>query len=276
MVQRKAEGHLDFDLDLAKETDWKKNPAILRAVRPRAYAWDRTQSERDGVFRCRDASECGRGCLSYLPEEIDLLKRRSLSSPKSWSRVQGRLARAAPRRLLSARDLAGLWSPYVQDGNRDTAYSRMMPHSYPAHAWGSALAVRIGTREWRWTYSACLRTGADVMAEHRIATQSVSRRERWPSDGIVVARSVGRVGLHRRCGISRVGMVAGIVWEEPGLVLAYLTGDTEADQLGTGSGPRRPTLTDRELAAAPSSGRCASAWVRATRRPVPAPPREKT
>ena len=27
MVQRRAESHLDFDLDLAKSTDWKKNPA---------------------------------------------------------------------------------------------------------------------------------------------------------------------------------------------------------------------------------------------------------
>src|SRR5258706_4658781 len=27
MVQRRAESHLDFDVDLAKDTDWKKNPA---------------------------------------------------------------------------------------------------------------------------------------------------------------------------------------------------------------------------------------------------------
>src|SRR4029450_614054 len=27
MVQRRAESHLDFDLDLAESTDWKKNPA---------------------------------------------------------------------------------------------------------------------------------------------------------------------------------------------------------------------------------------------------------
>ena len=27
MVERKADGHLDFDLDLAKDRNWKKNPA---------------------------------------------------------------------------------------------------------------------------------------------------------------------------------------------------------------------------------------------------------
>ncbi|NNL66957.1 MAG: arginine--tRNA ligase, partial [Myxococcales bacterium] len=46
MVQRKAEGHLDFDLDLAKDTDWKKNPAYyLQYAYARTHGIERKAAE---------------------------------------------------------------------------------------------------------------------------------------------------------------------------------------------------------------------------------------
>ena len=77
------------------------------------------------------------------------------------------------------------------------------------------------------------------MAERRTRV-SVSRR-RWPA---MVAAGVAVVSA----GFA-IGIVAGIVWEEPGLVLAYLTGDTE--RISWGPEPDE-TFTDGELPRAPS------------------------
>ena len=72
MVERKADGHLDFDVDLAQEHDWKKNPAYYVQYAC-AHARDRAQSARGG---CRDAASRGdRRVAPVLPEELALLRK---------------------------------------------------------------------------------------------------------------------------------------------------------------------------------------------------------
>jgi arginyl-tRNA synthetase len=118
MVQRKAEGHLDFDLDLAKETDWKKNPAYyVQYAHARSCGIERKAAERGVAMP--DAESVDAGAL-VLPEEIDLLKK--------IGEFPDVVARAAETRephhvAYYARDLAGLWSPYVQDGDRHRVLS---------------------------------------------------------------------------------------------------------------------------------------------------------
>ena len=135
MVQRKAEGHLDFDLDLAKETDWKKNPAYyVQYAHARTYGIERKASEM-GV-PMPDAQSVDAGAL-ILPEEIDLLKKIA-EFPEVVARA-GAL-REPHHVAYYARDLAGLWSPYVQDGNRHRVLSD--DASLTSARLGLALAVR--------------------------------------------------------------------------------------------------------------------------------------
>jgi arginyl-tRNA synthetase len=135
MVQRKAEGHLDFDLDLAKETDWKKNPAYyVQYAHARTHGIERKANEM-GV-PMPDAQSVDADAL-VLPEEIDLLKK--------IAEFPDVVARAGESRephhvAYYARDLAGLWSPYVQDGNRHRVLSE--DASLTSARLGLALAVR--------------------------------------------------------------------------------------------------------------------------------------
>jgi len=118
MVQRKAEGHLDFDLDLAKETDWKKNPAYyVQYAHARTHGIERKAGETGVAMPA--PGEVDASPLS-LPEEIDLLK-------KLWELPEV-VARAAKTRephhvAYYLRELAGLWNPYVQDGTRHRVLS---------------------------------------------------------------------------------------------------------------------------------------------------------
>jgi arginyl-tRNA synthetase len=118
MVQRKAEGHLDFDLALAKETDWKKNPAYTVQ-----YAHARTcgieRNARGQGVSPPDAASVDPAPLC-LPEEIDLLKK--------IAEFEDVVSRAAETRephhvAYYARELAGLWNPYVQDRVRHRVVS---------------------------------------------------------------------------------------------------------------------------------------------------------
>ena len=135
MVQRKAEGHLDFDLDLAKETDWKKNPAYyVQYAHARTYGIERKASEM-GVSM-PDAQSVDAAAL-VLPEEIDLLKKIA-EFPEIVARAGE--SREPHHVAYYARDLAGLWSPYVQDGNRHRVLSD--DASLTNARLGLALAVR--------------------------------------------------------------------------------------------------------------------------------------
>jgi arginyl-tRNA synthetase len=117
MVGRKAEGHLDFDLDLARDQDWKKNPAFYVQ-----YAFARTH----GIER--KAGEAGvslpgpdfDAALLVLSEELELIK-LLLRFPEMLER-SARL-REPHHVAYYLRDLAGAWNPYIQDGTRHRVLS---------------------------------------------------------------------------------------------------------------------------------------------------------
>jgi arginyl-tRNA synthetase len=113
MVERKAEAHLDFQLDLAKETDWSKNPAYyVQYAHARACGIERQAAER-GVPA--PAAERALGVKLALPEEAELLRKLG-EFPELIARAAE--ARAPHHLAYYLRDLAGLWNPYVQDGKR--------------------------------------------------------------------------------------------------------------------------------------------------------------
>ncbi len=136
MVQRRADGHLDFDVDLAMEADWKKNPAMyVQYAHARTHGIERKAKEK-GV-PMPDAANIDAAVLT-LPEEIEILKRVS-----EFPEVVVRAAESREPHHVAyyLRELAGLWNPYVQDGTRHRVLS-----DDPAltHArLGLALAVRI-------------------------------------------------------------------------------------------------------------------------------------
>ncbi len=113
MVERKAEGHLDFNLDLAKEKDWSKNPAYyVQYAHARACGIERQAAER-GVAPA--VPEQVSGAKLGLPEELELLRKVG-EFPELVARAAE--ARAPHHVAYYLRDVAGLWNPYVQDGKR--------------------------------------------------------------------------------------------------------------------------------------------------------------
>ena len=113
MVERKAEGHLDFNLDLAKEKDWSKNPAYyVQYAHARACGIERQAAER-GVPPA--VGERVVGAKLALPEETELLRKLG-EFPELVARAAE--ARAPHHVAYYLRDVAGLWNPYVQDGRR--------------------------------------------------------------------------------------------------------------------------------------------------------------
>ncbi len=136
MVQRRADGHLDFDVDLATEADWKKNPAMyVQYAHARTHGIERKANEQGVAMP--DADDIDAAAL-VLPEEIEILKRIS-----EFPEVVARAAESREPHHVAyyLRELAGLWNPYVQDGVRHRVLS-----DDPAltHArLGLALAVRV-------------------------------------------------------------------------------------------------------------------------------------
>ncbi len=118
MIQRKADGHLDFDLDLAAETDWKKNPAYyLQYAHARACSIERKARELGALL---PASGRLNAAPLELPEELDLLRKLG-EFPEV---VAGAAAAREPHHIAYyLRELAGLWHPYVQDGVRHRVLS---------------------------------------------------------------------------------------------------------------------------------------------------------
>jgi arginyl-tRNA synthetase len=118
MVQRKAEGHLDFDLDLAKDTDWKKNPAYyVQYAHARSHGIERKAREQGVAIPAADGFEAG---ALVLPEELEILKKIG-----EFPDVVARAAEAREPHHLAywVRELAGLWNPYLQDGVRHRVLS---------------------------------------------------------------------------------------------------------------------------------------------------------
>jgi arginyl-tRNA synthetase len=118
MVQRKADGHLDFDLELAQEQDWKKNPAYyVQYAHARTWGIERKAAEQGVGLPA--LAELDATPLA-LPEELALI-RRLLEFPVV---VEQAAAGREPHHIAYyLREVAGLWNPYVQDGVRHRVLS---------------------------------------------------------------------------------------------------------------------------------------------------------
>jgi arginyl-tRNA synthetase len=139
MVQRRAEGHMDFDLDLATERDWTRNPAYYVQ-----YAYARTcgierKAAEQGV-ELPDAASVGAEALT-LPEEIDLLKKLA-EFPDVVTRASE--TREPHHVAYYLRELAGLWNPYLQDGTRHRVLSEDAPLTSARLGLARAVATVLG------------------------------------------------------------------------------------------------------------------------------------
>ncbi|MDD9854492.1 MAG: arginine--tRNA ligase [Deltaproteobacteria bacterium] len=113
MVQRRAGSHLDFDLGLARETDWTRNPAFyLQYAHARTHGIERQARERGIAMPAADELQAGH--LS-LPEELELIRKLG-EFPEVVERAAA--ARAPHHVAYYLREVAGLWNPYVQDAAR--------------------------------------------------------------------------------------------------------------------------------------------------------------
>jgi arginyl-tRNA synthetase len=136
MLQRKPDAHLDFNLDLARERDWTKNPAYyLQYAHARTFGIERKVRERGGVMP--QASEIDASRLD-LPEEIELIKKLG-----QFPEVAARAAEAREPHHVAyyLQDVAALWNPYLQDGVRHRVLSD--DEGLPRSRLGLALAVRM-------------------------------------------------------------------------------------------------------------------------------------
>ena len=135
MVQRKAEGHLDFDLDLAKDRDWKNNPAYyVQYAHARTWGIERKAAEQGVPMPAVEAVDPS---PLALPEELALIRKLS----EFPAVVEQAAAAREPHHIAYyLRDVAGLWNPYVQDGTRHRVLSEDAALS--AARLALALAVR--------------------------------------------------------------------------------------------------------------------------------------
>jgi len=118
MVQRRAESHLDFDLDVAEDADWKKNPAYrVQYAHARTHGIERKAQEQGVAMP--DAASVDASALT-LPEEIEILKKIA-EFPDVLERACG--TREPHHVAYFALEVAALWNPYVQDGSRHRVLS---------------------------------------------------------------------------------------------------------------------------------------------------------
>ena len=118
MIQRRAESHLDFDLDLAKERDWTKNPAYyLQYAHARCCGIERQAAERGVSLPRPDDVNAERLALQ---EEIELIRKLA-----EFPEIVARAAEACEPHHVAyyVRDVAALWNPYLQDGKHHRVLS---------------------------------------------------------------------------------------------------------------------------------------------------------
>ncbi|MAI79377.1 MAG: arginine--tRNA ligase [Deltaproteobacteria bacterium] len=118
MIERKPEGHLDFDLDLARDQNWRKNPAYyVQYAHARTYGIERKASEVGLSMPDHDAFDPLR---LDQPEEIQLIQKLV-----GFSEMVSRAASTREPHHVAyyLRELAGLWNPYLQDGVRHRVLS---------------------------------------------------------------------------------------------------------------------------------------------------------
>lgn len=113
MIERKPDGHLDFDLELAKDKNWRKNPAYyVQYAHARTHGIER-KALGEGIAmpeaRGFDANRL------VLDEEIELVKKLA-SFPETIRRAAE--SREPHHVAYYLREIAGLWNPYLQDAER--------------------------------------------------------------------------------------------------------------------------------------------------------------
>ncbi len=135
MIERKPDGHLDFDLDLAKDKNWRKNPAYyVQYAHARTHGIERKALEEGLVMPEPHGFDAGR---LELEEEIELVKKLATFPDVVARAAEGR----EPHHVAYyPREVAGLWNPYLQDGDRHRVIST--DASLSAARLGLALAVR--------------------------------------------------------------------------------------------------------------------------------------
>jgi len=135
MIERKPEGHLDFDLDLAKDKNWRKNPAYyVQYAHARTFGIERKALEAGVPMPTSGEFDSGR---LELPEVIELVK-KLVTFPEVIS--QAAKSREPHHVAYYVRDVAGLWNPYLQDGQRHRVLSD--DEGLTAARLGLVLAVR--------------------------------------------------------------------------------------------------------------------------------------
>jgi arginyl-tRNA synthetase len=136
MVERRADSHLDFDLDLAQDKNWRKNPT---------YYIQYTYARSCGLERkAREAGVVMPGPTDFDPSRLEL--EEEIELVRKLAEFPDLVARAAKSRephhvAYYLRDLAGLWSPYLQDGKRHRILSD--DEALTAARLGLSLAVRV-------------------------------------------------------------------------------------------------------------------------------------
>ncbi|MBW2383375.1 MAG: arginine--tRNA ligase [Deltaproteobacteria bacterium] len=139
MIERKPEGHLDFDLDLAKDRNWRKNPAYyVQYAHARTHGIERKAAEIGVAMPSPDGFDAGQ---LALPEEIELVRKLG-EFPETVRRAAE--TRAPHHIAYYLRDMAGLWNPYVQDGQQHRVLSD--DDALTAARLGLVLAVRTVLR----------------------------------------------------------------------------------------------------------------------------------
>ncbi len=135
MIERKPDGHLDFDLDLAKDKNWRKNPAYyVQYAHARTYGIERKAAEEGILMPVARTFDAGR---LELEEEIAIVKKLA-----TFPEVVARAAESREPHHVAyyLREVAGLWNPYLQDGDRHRVISEDAELS--AARLGLALAIR--------------------------------------------------------------------------------------------------------------------------------------
>lgn len=135
MIERRADGHLDFDLDLAKDRNWRKNPAYyVQYAHARTHGIERKAKEGGVSMPNAEGFEAAR---LELPEEIALIRKIG-----EFPEMVERAAESHEPHHVAyyLRDLAGLWNPYLQDGKRHRILSE--DEELTAARLGLTLAVR--------------------------------------------------------------------------------------------------------------------------------------
>lgn len=135
MIERKSDGHLDFDLDLAKDKNWRKNPAYyVQYAHARTHGIERKAAEAGLAMPTPHDFDAGR---LDLREEIDLVRKLAV-----FPEVVARAAESREPHHVAyyLREVAGMWNPYLQDGERHRVISDDLALS--TARLGLALAVR--------------------------------------------------------------------------------------------------------------------------------------